>query len=329
VKINIAVIGFGYWGPNLVRNLSKISDCSVSYIVDSDKEKLIRARKLYPDTQCTKNIDEVLKNKSINACVISLPVSCHYKYAKLVLENNKHLLIEKPATNSLKKLNNLVSIAKSRNLSLMVDYTFLYTGAVKKIKEIIDSGYIGEILFVNAQRYNSIYRKDVNIIRDLAVHDISIFQYLLQDMPKSVNVQGFSSITENIEDFTDITLKYSKTVSHISASWLFPFKTKKMVICGSKKTIVYDDMESINKVKVYNSVYDILKKTKTLNYDNEKVLIPKLNKQEALYNMCKDFISSVKNKTVPLSNINFALQISAILDACSKSILRNGKEIKL
>ncbi len=331
MKINVAVIGFGYWGPNLTRNLFKVPGCRVSHIVDTDKERLCYARKLYPNTICTENIDAVLKNDTVNACVVSLPVSCHYKYAKLILESDKHLLLEKPATNSRKKLQELINIAKKRNLSLMVDFTFLYTGAVKKIKELSDKGFMGDILFFDSQRYNTIYRNDVNIIGDLAVHDISIIQYIFQKMPKSLTVRGFSSINKNIEDMTYITLKYDKVLCHISCSWLFPFKRKQMIIGGTKKTILYDDMEPINKIKVYDSVYNILsnKKTKVLNFDNEKVFIPKLNGQEALYNMCKDFVSSIINKTVPISNTEFAIKVNEILDACSKSISCNGKEIKL
>lgn len=327
--INIAILGYGYWGPNLVRNFNKLSNCNISYIVDKDINKLNEAKKLYPNLRCVSNPLTAIKDKTVNAVVIALPVSQHYKYAKLVLENNKHLLIEKPATNSYKKLTELANIAKKRKLQLMVDYTFLYTAAIQKIKKFIDTDFIGNILFINAQRYNNIYRKDVNIIGDLAIHDISIFQYLLQKVPNSLMVKGFVNINKNIKDTVYINLKYDKTFADISSSWLFPFKSKKMIICGSKKTIVYDDIEPVNKIKIYDSVYSILKRSKILDYNKEKIFIPKLNKQEALYSMCNDFLSSIKKKYIPVSNIDFALKINKILEACNKSITYNGKEIKL
>lgn len=329
MKINIAILGYGYWGPNLVRNFNKISNCNISYIVDKDVKKLNEAKKLYPNLRCVSNPLTAIKDKTVNAVVIALPVSQHYKYARLVLTNNKHLLIEKPATNSYTKLKELSNIAKKRKLQLMVDYTFLYTSAVQKIKELIDTNFIGDILFINAKRYNNIYRKDVNVIGDLAIHDISIFQYILKKMPRLLNVKAFSSINKNIEDTVYINLKYDKTFADISSSWLFPFKNKKMIICGSNKTIVYDDIEPVNKINIYDSVYSILKRSKILDYNKEKKFIPKLNKQEALYSMCKDFLFSIAKKNIPISNIDFALKINKIVDACNKSLSYKGKTIKL
>lgn len=328
MSINVAILGYGYWGPNLVRNFKKFSDCNISYIVDKDINKLNEAKKLYPNLKCISNPLTAIKDKNVDAIVVALPVSQHYKYAKLALQNNKHLLIEKPATNSYKKLKELSNIAKKRKLQLMVDYTFLYTDAVQKIKKFISTNFIGNILFINSQRYNNIYRKDVNIIGDLAVHDISIYQYLLQKMPNSLMVNGFASINKKIKDTVYINLKYNKSFTTISSSWLFPFKSKKMIICGSKKTIVYDDIEPVNKIKIYNSTYSILNKS-AIDCNKEKVFIPRLNNKEALYYMCEDFLSSVKKKHISISNVDFALKINKILDACNKSITYKGKGVKL
>lgn len=336
MNINIAVLGFGYWGPNLVRNFSKFSNCNISYIVDKDKNKLAKAKKLYPYSNCISNPNIAIKDKTVNAVVIALPVNQHYKYAKMALENNKHLLIEKPATNSYKQLKELVHIAKRNKLYLMVDYTFLYTPAVQKIKEILDSNTIGDILFIEAQRLNlGIFRNDVNVIWDLAVHDISIIQYIINKIPKSLSVKGLSYIDSKKMDLSYITLKYDKKqISHISSSWLFPFKNKKMIIGGSKKTIVYDDIEPTEKIKVYDKGYNV----HCLNTDREKILvdyrigdiyIPKLSQEEALYRVCNEFLNSIKNKKEPLTNGNFALKINKILYACDKSVVYKGKEIKL
>ncbi|MCR4662332.1 MAG: Gfo/Idh/MocA family oxidoreductase [Endomicrobiaceae bacterium] len=334
--INIAILGYGYWGPNLVRNFNKFSDCNISYIVDTNINKLNEAKKFYPNLQCVPNPLIAIKDKTVDAVVIALPVSQHYKYAKLALENNKYILMEKPATDSYKKLKKLTDIAKKRKLQLMVDYTFLYTPAVQKIKELLDNGVIGDILFVEAQRLNlGIFRNDVDVVWDLAVHDISIIQYILNKIPKTVSVKGLSYIDSKKTDLAYITLKYDKKqVGHISSSWLFPFKNKRMVIGGSKKTIVYDDIEPTEKIKVYDKGYNI----HFSENDREKILVdyrvgdifvPKLSQEEALYKVCSEFLTSVKSKKQSLTGTDFALKISKILDACSKSIAYKGKEIKL
>ena len=336
MRINVAILGYGYWGPNLVRNFNRFSNCNISYIVDKDIIKLNEAKKLYPHVNCISNPLIVIKDKTIDAIVIALPVSQHYKYAKIALENNKHILMEKPATDSYKKLKELTSFAKKRKLQLMVDYTFLYTATVQKIKELLDNKTIGDILFIEAQRLNlGIFRNDVNVIWDLAVHDISIIQYILNKFPKSISAKGISYINSRKTDLAYITLNYGKKqVGHISSSWLFPFKNKKMVIGGSKKTIVYDDIEPTEKIKVYDKGYNV----HFSNNDREKILIdyrmgdiyvPKLSQEEALYKVCDEFLSSIKNKKQPLTNGNFALKISKILDACNKSIAYKGKEIEL
>ena len=336
MKINIAILGYGYWGPNLVRNFSKFSNCNISYIVDKDVNKLKEAKKFYPNLKCIVNPLTAIKDKSVDAIVIALPVSQHYKYMKLALKNNKNVLVEKPATDSYKKLRESVEIAKKQKLILMVDYTFLYTPAVKKIKELLSKDEIGDILFIEAQRLNlGIFRNDVNVIWDLAVHDISVIQYILNKMPKYISVRGMCYINSKIMDLSYITLKYNKKqISHISSSWLFPFKNKRMVIGGNKKTIVYDDIEPTEKIKVYDKGYNI----RFSNKDREKILIdyrvgdiyiPKLSQEEALYNVCKEFLDAIKNKKCPLTDGNFALKINKILDTCDKAINLRGKEIKL
>lgn len=331
MKLNIAILGYGYWGPNLVRNFVKFRNCEILYIVDKDKHKLNQAQKLYPNIKCISNPYLAIKDKNINAVIIALPVSQHYKYAKLALENNKHVLIEKPATDSKNKLQELIKISKNKNLSFMIDYTFLYTPAVIKIKELVDNGSIGDILFINAQRLNlGLFRKDVNVIWDLAVHDISMIQYILNKMPKSIYVSGTSCINSKIMDLAYITLNYgTKQIVNISSSWLFPFKNKKMIIGGSKKTIVYDDVEPVNKLKIYDKGYDIFSNNIEYNKNNIKnVYIPKLSKEEPLYKICKEFLNSIIYKQKTLTDGSFAIKISTILDACDKSI-NNKKEIKL
>ena len=336
MNVNIAILGYGYWGPHLVRNFKKFSNIKISYIVDKDIDKLNKAKTLYPNVKCITNPMVAIKDKTVNAIVIVLPVSQHYKYAKVALENNKHILIEKPATDSYKKLQKLVNIAKKRKLQLMVDYTFLYTAAVQKIKELLDNKEIGDILFIESQRLNlGIFRNDVNVIWDLAVHDISIFQYLLNKIPKSLSVKGLHYIDSKKMDLSYITLKYDKKqIGHISSSWLFPFKNKRMIIGGSKKTVVYDDIEPTEKIKVYDKGYNVC----FSNNDREKILVdyrigdiyvPKLSQEEALYKVCKEFLISIKNKKQPITSGDFALRINEILNACDKSIVCKGKEIKL
>lgn len=334
MNINVAILGYGYWGPNLVRNFSKFSDCNISYIVDKDIKKLNEAKKLYPYSKCVSDPIVAIKDKTVNAVVIALPVIQHYKYAKFALENNKHLLIEKPATDSYKKLQELVKTAQKRKLSLMADYTFLYTDAVQKIKEFVDSNIIGDILFFEAQRLNlGIFRNDVNVIWDLAVHDISIMQYILNKKPKYVSVKSMNYINSKITDLAYITLKYNKEqMGHISSSWLFPFKSKRMVIGGSKKTIVYDDIEPTEKIKVYDKGYNVHFSTERekilVDYRIGDIYVPKLSQEEALYKVCNEFLNSINNKQ-SLTDGKFALEISKVLEACNKSIKFNGRETPL
>ena len=189
--LNIAILGYGYWGPNIVRNFNKFSNCNISYIVDKDMKKLKKAKNIYPNTKCILDPKVAIKDKTVDAVVIALPVSQHYKYAKFALDNGKHVLIEKPATDSYNKLKELVMIAKKRKSVFMVDYTFLYTAAVQKIKEMLDDNIIGDILFIEAQRLNlGIFRNDVNVMWDLSVHDISVIQYLLNKMPKYISANN-------------------------------------------------------------------------------------------------------------------------------------------
>ena len=301
--INIAILGYGYWGCNLVRNLYKFSNCKISYIVDKDINKLKEANKLYPDLKCVLNPINAIKDKTVNAVVIALPASQHYKYAKLVLQNNKHLLIEKPATNSYKKLKELVNVAKKRKLQLMVDYTFLYTPAVRKIKELFDNNVIGDILFIESQRLNlRTFRKDVNVIWDLAVHDISIIQYLLEKKPRKVFVQCGAFFNSKIIDLAHITLEYRKNqVANIYSAWKNPVKKRNLVVYGTKKCIMYDSLKLNEKVKIYN-------------LNNNNFFIPKLSQQEPLYKMCNEFLSCISNSKKALTNGDFALNVSAILD---------------
>jgi len=334
--INIAILGYGYWGPNLVRNFHKFSNCNISYIVDKDINKLNEAKKIYPHLKGILNPLIAIKDKTIDAIVIALPVNQHFKYAKLALENNKHVLIEKPATDSYRELKELTDIAKKRKLQLMVDYTFLYTPAVQKIKELLDNNTIGDILFIEAQRLNlGIFRNDVNVIWDLAVHDVSVIQYLLNKIPKSLSVKGISYINSKKMDLAYVTLKYNeKQMVHISSSWLFPFKNKRMVIGGSKKTIVYDDIEPTEKIKVYDKGYNIhfsdnAREKILVDYRMGDIYVPKLSQEEALYKVCNEFLNSIKNNKQSLTDSSFALKISKILDACNKSIAYKGKEIKL
>lgn len=335
-KINIAILGFGYWGPNLARNFAKFTECHISYIFDKDQKKLDLAHAMYPKSVCCKDIGVVLKNPDVDAVVIALPVSQHYSYAKLVLENNKHLLIEKPCTNSELKLRELSDIAKKKKLSMMIDYTFLYTDAVMKIKELIDNKQIGDVLFFDALRTNIwLIRNDVNVMLDLAVHDVSIMQYLLPKMPRSVVATGTSCINNKIEDMVYMTLKYnSRQTAHITSSWLFPFKNKRLVIVGTEKTVVYDDIEPTEKIKIYDNGYNIFymhaeREKMLVDYRMGDIFVPKLSQGEALFNVCKDFISSIINNTVPLANTSFALKVSSILSACSKSLLSRGKEVTI
>ena len=334
--IKVGIIGYGYWGPNLVRNFMNIEGCTVTHICDLDFKKLEIAKKKYPSINITNSIDEIFENLEINAIVVATPVSTHYDLASKSLESNKHTLVEKPLTNNVEQAQILGKKAKDKNKILMIDHTYLYTPAIQKIKELIDSDSLGEIQYIDSTRINlGLFQTDVNVMWDLAVHDIAICCYLLKEKPISVQAVGISHTENGLENMAYITLHYkNKKIIHFNCSWISPVKIRYMLIGGNKKMVVFNDLETTEKIKIYDSSYENKINPKNreqilTDYRIGDIFIPKIEQIEGLRNMAKDFIYSIQNNKEPISNFNLGLTIVKILESAQKSIKNNGVKVNL
>ena len=252
--VNVAVIGCGYWGPNLIRNFRLIDRCNVNSVCDLDKNRLAHMRKLYPDVATTTDFNQVIENPDIDAVAIAVPVRFHYKMAKAVLESNKHVFIEKPMATSVKECKELLKLAIKQKVILMLGHTFIYSPPVRKAKEIIDFGDIGDIQYISSRRLNlGLFQDDINVAWDLAPHDISIILYILGHNPISVNCQGKAHFNKKIEDVTNMTLNFSNGgFATIQSSWLDPIKIRETTFVGSRRMLVYNDLEPIEKIMIYD-----------------------------------------------------------------------------
>lgn len=333
--LKIGIIGFGYWGPNLVRNFTNQLEAIVVMVADGRNERLQVLKKNYPNIDAVHSAEDILKNPNIDAVVIATEVFSHYKLAKEALLNGKHVLLEKPMTSSSIEAEELIDIALKKNLVLMVDHTFLYTGAVQKIKELIDDNAIGSPRYFDSSRINlGLFQNDINVLWDLAPHDISILTFLIKNKPFSVNATGISHTKNNIENIAYMTVNYEQDfIAHFNCSWTSPVKIRQTLIGGDSKMIVYNDLEPSEKVRVYDTGYDH-RTDEELNrirvdYRNGDVFIPKLNSKEALFSVAEDFISSIIYKNTPLSNAYLGLEVVKILEASEISIKNNGKEVKI
>ena len=331
--MNVGVIGFGYWGTNLVRNLQNTKNCNVTHIAESEVSRHKQIHELYPDIEI-ESFDAIIKNSNIDAVVIATSISSHYELAKAALENDKHVLVEKPMTSSEKNAQELIKLSKLKNKILMADHTYLYSGAVQEIKKLLDANLLGEILYVDSIRANlGKFQSDVNVLWDLAPHDISIINYLINEKPVSVQAIGKSYTKNKLENIAYLILHYgSNKIVHINCSWISPIKIRTMIIGGSKKMLVFDDLQQ-KKLRIYNKNLDDV----ISSIDNENItqstddnfLEPEFSSKEALLEMTEDFVNSIINNKIPLSNGDLGLDVIKILDAAERSIRNNGKEVFL
>lgn len=333
--MNVAIIGFGYWGPNLVRNFNSVAECRVKYVCDFRAERLTVVNRQYPSVSTTSNFDEVLNDTSVEAVVIATPVFTHFSLAKKALEKGKNVLIEKPMTSTSAEALELQALAAKMNKLLMVDHTFLYTGAVQKMKQLIDSGNIGNVRYFDSTRINlGLFQPDINVLWDLAPHDISILNYLISDKPYSVNATGVSHTNNNIENIAYLTVNYkSGFIAHFNCSWTSPVKIRTMLIGGDKKMLVFNDLEPTEKIRIYDTGYnhktDEEKLKVLVDYRVGDVYLPKVDSREALFGMASDFVSSIRENKTPVSDFESGLNVIRILEASQQSIKQNGKEIIL
>lgn len=333
-RVNIGIVGLGYWGPNLVRNFSELDNCYVAMACDSDERKLKSIKRRYPSIEVTTRYDDLAGSKEIDAIAIATPVVSHYDLAKRALEEGKHVLVEKPLSANVKEAEELINVAHSHGKILMVDHTFLYTGSVRKAEELISRGDIGELYYFDSVRINlGLFRPDVNVIWDLAPHDLSIAQFLIKEKPVSVAVLGRDFNNNKIACIAYMTLRYkSGIIAHIHVSWLSPVKIRRIIIGGSKKMIIYDDVEPTEKIKIYDSGIEF-------DYDKENPLqptyrlgdinLPRLNQREALLVEADHFVDCILKGKKPLTDGAFGLDIVKVLEAGDTSLREGGREVML
>ncbi len=335
--INIAIIGYGYWGPNLVRNFNAAGSCKVKWVSDLRTERLDAVSRLYPGIKVTQQIDDLFADKELDAVVIATPVHTHFPMAKKALENGKHVLLEKPMTSNVSEAEELIAIAAKEGRVLMVDHTFLYTGAVQKIKSLIDSNSLGKLQYFDSTRINlGLIQSDVNVLWDLAPHDLSILFHLYPEKPLSVQAMGVSHTGNGIENIAYLTINYeSDFIAHFNCSWSSPVKLRNILIGGDKQMVLFDDIEPAEKVKVYEKGFDVKvrndeeKRSLLINYRSGDIYLPNIPNTEALANMAADFIAAIKEGKKPISDSNTGLQVVKVLEAAQVSIKEKGREVML
>ncbi len=330
----LGVVGYGYWGPNLVRNLFSINNVHVKYLCDSDESKLSRAKKQYPHIYCVSSIDSILNDDSVNAVLIATPIKTHYSLAKACLLRDKHVFVEKPLACSSSEVKELTELAKQQGVQLMVGHTFEYSPAVLKIKEIIDSGEIGTVQYIDSYRVNlGLFQSDNSVIWDLAPHDISIINLLLSSSPVSVHAHGGSFVKKGVHDVANMTIHFENGVmAHVVVSWLAPCKLRRATIIGTKKMIIYDDIEAEEKIKIYDKGVSFSNEDVALSkfiYRTGGVYSPKVMNHEPLYLELSHFVDCVLNNKTPRSDGNNALQVVRVLEAAALSLKEEGRKVKL
>ncbi len=324
---SIAVIGFGYWGPNIVRNFYNHPECEIKYICDLDENARKRAAEQYSSVEIISDPDVIFSDNKVDIVAIVTPVSMHHSLAKKSLEAGKHIFLEKPMVETVTQADDLIRIAKKKNLVGAVDHTFLFTGAVKKIKEIVDSGEIGEITYFDSVRVNlGLFQHDVDVIWDLAPHDLSILFYITGERPVAVTANGVSHLNNGHVDIAYLTLNYeSNIIANFHVNWLSPVKIRKILIGGTKKMIVFDDMEPSEKIKIYDKGVDIVEPEEIHNlmvkYRSGDMVAPDISPTEALKLEVSDFIKQVKLNAMNSDNdLIHGRDIVEILEASSLSL---------
>ncbi|MBU1727174.1 MAG: Gfo/Idh/MocA family oxidoreductase [Candidatus Omnitrophica bacterium] len=334
--VNIGIIGCGHWGPNHIRNFSGISGCSVVACCDLDNNRLNHIKKIYPLVKAVSDYKVLLKDKSIIAVVISTPTSTHYRLAKEALLSGKDVLCEKPLALNAKEARELVFIARQKKRILMVGHVFLFNSGIQKMKEYIKNKTLGEIYYMRATRTNlGPIRNDVNVALDLAVHDISIFSFLLEKEPVMVNATGTKILRKNLEDIAFISLHYPGSVlANIQVSWLDPRKVREITVVGEKKMAVWDDLSATDMLRIYDKgvirepYYDNFGEFQLLIREGE-VAVPKINATEPLRVQSQHFIDSVLTRKNNLCDGNNGLSTTKVLEAVQKSLARNGEAVKV
>jgi predicted dehydrogenase len=333
--MKVAVIGLGYWGPNLVRNFLGTDGIHSVVGCDKDAQRLANIKRKFPETELSDNYADILRRDDIEIVAIATPVSSHFSLAKAALEAGKHCWVEKPFTTTVAEAETLINLAEKKGLKIMVDHTFIYTGAVRKIKDLIDKGVLGDLYYFDSVRINlGLFQHDVNVVWDLAPHDLSIMDYLIDKRPVSVSAVGSCHIGNRLENIAYLTVNFDNDViAHFHVNWLAPVKIRTVMIGGTKSMILYDDMENSEKVKVYDRGVEV--KTKEgvyetlVQYRMGDMYAPKLDQTEALTVATQHFVDCIRDNKVPITDGIAGLNVVRILEAADSSIKQQGKIIPL
>ncbi len=334
--INVGIIGYGYWGPNLVRNFIENIDCRVVAVCDLSPERQALVRSRYHGVQVTADANELFENPQIDAIAIATPVSHHFSLAMRALKAGKHILVEKPLTSSTEEALRLIDEAERRKLVLMVDHTFVYTPAVRKIRGLVNESQLGSIYYYDSVRVNlGLFQEDVDVIWDLAVHDFSIMEFVLGRQPTAISATGLSHVDGRKEDVAYITAFFEeRLIAHIHVNWLSPVKVRRTLIGGSRRMILYDDVEPSEKVKVYDRGIDVTQPMESdyqmmVSYRSGDIWVPALPNAEALKVEVADFVNSITTGARPIADGHAGMRVVQILEAATRSMQGRGRLIEL
>ena len=332
--VNIGVIGYGYWGPNLVRNFAELSGGQVAAVSDLSAKKLETVQRRFPGVKTTTDYNDLLKDPAIDAIAVATPVDTHFDLGMAALKAGKHLWLEKPMTETSAQARQLVEEAEQRKRVLLVDHTFIYTGAVRKMQQMVASGELGKILYYDSIRVNlGLFQRDVNVISDLAVHDFSILDFLLHEHPVAVSASGTNHFPGTPENLAFITLFYdSGSIAHANVSWLAPVKVRQVLLGGSKKMIVYDDMEPSEKIKVYDKGVSFTEDPQQIQemrigYRTGDMWAPKLDVSEALKVEGEHFVDCIVNGKPPQTDGKLGLRVVELIEAATTSMRGRGESV--
>jgi predicted dehydrogenase len=334
--VKLGVIGCGYWGPNLIRNFRALAECRMKTICDVNPLRLKHLKTLYPDILGVLEWEEIVNSPDLDAVAIATPVRHHYEMAKASLAAGKHTFIEKPMAASSQQCEELIDLAKQMSRVLMVGHTFLYSPVVRRLKEILQAGDIGSVRYIGARRLNlGLFQQDINVVWDLAPHDLSVILYLMEEMPLTVNCQGSAHVNHAIEDVASTCLSFSnQRCAIMHHSWLEPRKVREMTIVGTRRMMVYDDVEMLEKIKVYDTRvdppphYDSFAEFQ-YSYHYGDIYIPRVEQEEPLKIECQHFIDCILRGETPLTCGRKGLELVRILEACSESLRRGGAPVGL
>jgi predicted dehydrogenase len=332
--IKFGVIGYGYWGPNVVRNLNQLEQAEVLSVCDKSPAAQKRIQKVFPQVEVTSDPVELMSSAEIDAIAVVTPVWTHYELAKAALENGKHIFVEKPFTSNTAQAEELINLATKKNLKIMVDHTFLFTGAVRKIRQLLDEDALGKLYYYDSTRVNlGLFQHDVNVIWDLAPHDLSIMDHLIGVTPEAMVATGQSHLNGH-EDVAFITLYFPDTmIAHLNVNWLSPVKVRTTLLGGEKKMLVWNDLEADEKIKVYDKgvsvttqegLYNLL-----VNYRSGDMWAPKIEPSEALNRELAYFVDCILKNETPINNGEAGLRIVKMLQAASESLKQRGALIYL